>query len=295
MTFYACIDIGGTMIKYGLVDQTGKLMHTAKRPTEAYLGGKGIIQKVMAIVDQYLADYDLSGIAISSAGMVDPEEGAIFYSGPQIPNYAGTQFKQVLEKKYHLPCEIENDVNCAGLAEVISGSAKNSQITVCLTIGTGIGGCILLGEEIFRGYSNSACEVGYMHMNGHEFQQLGATTALVEKVANRKQDKMAEWNGYRIFESAKAGDQICIDAIDEMVDVLATGIANICYVMNPQTIVLGGGIMEQEGYLKEKMEGAIKRQLVSSLAEKTTIVFAEHKNDAGLLGAYYHFKERQKK
>lgn len=292
MATYACIDIGGTMIKYGLVDETGNILQQEMRPTEAHLGGPGILQKVEEIIDSFIAKHAITGIALSSAGMVDPDKGEIFYAGPQIPNYAGTQFKKVLEEKYKIPCEIENDVNCAGLAEVMAGVAKNSRVTLCLTIGTGIGGCILIGESIFHGYSNSACEVGYMHMGGQEFQQLGATTALIQKVAERKDENISDWNGYRIFEAAKAGDEICMTAIDEMIDVLITGIANICYVINPQIVVLGGGIMGQEEYLSRLMTTALKAKLVPSLAENTTLAFAKYQNNAGLLGAFYHFRTK---
>lgn len=292
MATYACIDIGGTMIKYGLVDETGNILQQEMRPTEAHLGGSGILQKVEEIIDSFIAKHAITGIALSSAGMVDPDKGEIFYAGPQIPNYAGTQFKKVLEEKYKIPCEIENDVNCAGLAEVMAGVAKNSRVTLCLTIGTGIGGCILIGESIFHGYSNSACEVGYMHMEGQEFQQLGATTALIQKVAERKDENISDWNGYRIFEAAKAGDEICMTAIDEMIDVLITGIANICYVINPQIVVLGGGIMGQEEYLSRLMTTALKAKLVPSLAENTTLAFAKYQNNAGLLGAFYHFRTK---
>lgn len=294
MAYYICIDIGGTMIKYGLVDEKGTIIDSEKRDTQAYLGGPGIVKKVMEIIDESVSKYEISGIALSSAGMVDPVKGEIFHSGPQIPNYAGTSFKKILEEKYHVPCEIENDVNCAGLAEVISGSAKGSQVTLCLTIGTGIGGCILLGKDIFRGYSNSACEVGYMQMENQEFQQLGATTALVIKVAEQKNQPINEWNGHSIFEAAKAGDTVCIKAIDEMIEVLTTGIANICYVINPQTVVLGGGIMGQESYLREKMSQKLRKKLLPSIGDNTTLVFAKHKNNAGLLGAFYHFKNQQK-
>lgn len=292
MTTYACIDIGGTMIKYGLVNQAGQILEKAQQPTQAHLGGVGIMQKVERIIDQYLTQTTLSGISISTAGMVDPIKGEIFYSGPQIPNYIGTKFKADLEAKYGLPCEVENDVNCAGLAEVMSGAAKGSRVTVCLTIGTGIGGCLLIGDEIFHGFSNSACEVGYMQVHGQAFQQLGATTALIKKVAQRHQEEEVHWNGYRIFEEAKAGNPICSEEIDAMVDVLTTGIVNICYVVNPQTVVLGGGIMGQEDYLKERMQVSLQEKLVPSLAEKTTLTFAKHQNSAGLLGAFYHFKQK---
>ena len=91
------------------------------------------------------------------------------------------------------------------------------------------------------------------------------------------------------FEEAKKGDKLCLLAIDEMVDILGEGIANICYVINPEVVVLGGGIMAQEQFLKERVECAVKRYLVSSIEEHTKIVFAKHQNDAGMLGAFYHF------
>ena len=97
------------------------------------------------------------------------------------------------------------------------------------------------------------------------------------------------WNGHHIFDEAKKGDAICVQAIEEMCDILGQGIANICYVINPEIVVLGGGIMAQENYLKERIERAVRRYLIASIAEHTKIVFAKHKNDAGILGAFYHF------
>ena len=171
--------------------------------------------------------------------MVDTKKGEIFHAAPLIPDYAGTRFKAVLEERFKIPCEVENDVNCAGLAESVSGAAMGSKSTLMLTIGTGIGGCIILDGEVYRGFSNSACEVGYMHMCGSDFQTLGAASILTKKVADRKGEPVEHWNGYRIFECADKGDEVCIRAIDEMTDVLGMGIANICYVLNPQTVVLG--------------------------------------------------------
>ena len=183
-------------------------------------------------------------------------------------------------------------MNCAGLAENVSGAAKGSRITLCLTIGTGIGGCILIDGEVFHGFGGSACEVGYMYMDGSDFQTLGAASILTKKVAAKKRRPQEEWNGYRIFEAAKQGDTVCLKAIDEMTDVLGKGIANICYVLNPQTVVLGGGIMAQEGFLKPRIQESIRRYLISDIADKTAVVFAKYQNDAGMLGAYYHFQKQ---
>lgn len=290
---YVSIDIGGTAIKYGIIDENENILAKDRMRTEAHKGGAGIMEKVIHIIEDYRKAYALSGICISTAGMVDVEKGEIFYSAPLIPSYVGTKFKEELEKRFSLPCEVENDVNCAGLAENISGAAKGSRITLCLTVGTGIGGCILIDGEIFRGHGSSACEIGYMYMDGSDFQTLGAASILTKKVSQRKQEAQENWNGRRIFEAAKQGDAICVKAIDEMTDVLGKGIANICYVINPETVVLGGGIMAQEGYLKSPIEQAIRKYLISDIAQKTTVVFAKYQNDAGMLGAYYHFQRQQ--
>ena len=292
MNPYVVIDIGGTSIKYGLADAKGQLLETHEMPTEAQKGGPHILNTTKEIVARYLKKHPLAGVAISSAGMVDPDKGEIFYAGPQIPNYAGTQFKKEIEETFQIPCEIVNDVNCAGLAEVTTGHAKGSNNAACLTIGTGIGGCLLLDGQVFHGFSNSACEVGYLHLPDGAFQDLASTTALVEYVAEHHGDPVEQWNGRRIFKQATEGDKICMAGIDRMVAYLGKGLANIAYVVNPEVIVLGGGIMAQEAILKPKIYRALCAELVPSLADKIRLEFAHHQNAAGMLGAYYHFRQK---
>ncbi|UUM61525.1 ROK family protein [Streptococcus suis] len=293
MTRYLAVDIGGTQIKYGLVDQEGQLLEQHKMDTQAHLGGLHILATVKDLVRKYKDNSDISGVAISSAGMVDHVKGEIFYSGPQIPNYAGTKFKAEIEATFGLPCEIENDVNCAGLAEGISGAGRDSQISLCLTIGTGIGGCLLIDKEIYHGSSNAACEVGYLPLSDGAFQDIASTTALVQHVADLHGDNPSEWDGYRIFQEAKNGNNKCQVAIHQLVDNLGKGIATITYVVNPEIVILGGGIMGQKEYLEPMIQEAIKRHLLPSLVEKTRIAFAKHENAAGMLGAFYHFAQKQ--
>lgn len=297
MKNYVSIDIGGTAIKYGVLDEKGYILEHDQMDTEASLGGPSILLKAVGIVERYREKYEICGICISTAGMVDTKKGEIIYSGPQIPDYIGTAFKQTMEDKFQVPCEVENDVNCAGLSEHVSGAAKGSSVTLCLTIGTGIGGCMVIGGQVFHGHSNSACEVGYMRVaDGQEFQNLGSASALCRRVTERKEKEgiAGKWNGYQIFLAAKAGDVICIEEIDRMVDILGEGIANICYVMNPQVVVLGGGIMAQKEYLLPKFRDSLRKYLLPSIAEKTVLKVAEHGNRAGMLGAFYHFKRMQK-
>lgn len=293
MRHYICIDIGGTSIKHGVILENGEFCETGEMPTEALkYGGPGILEKIHGITKRYLKNYAAEGICISTAGMVDCEQGKIIYAAPLIPDYTGTEIKKSLETAFGIPCEVENDVNCAGLAEYYAGAAKGGNISLCLTIGTGIGGSIIIDGKVFHGYSGSGCEVGYMHLPGGEFQDLGASSILVKKTAQYKKIDPASINGKFVFEQAKRGDEDCIRAIDEMVDVLGMGIANICYVINPQVVVLGGGIMAQKSYLESRIRKSLEKYLIPSVAVHTKLAFAENQNQAGMLGAYYNFKGR---
>ena len=122
MKQYICIDIGGTSIKYGIIQEDAAFLVTGEMPTEAMqYGGPGIMKKAVKIIEDYLVDYSPAGICISTAGMVDCEEGRITHSAPLIPEYTGTEIKKTLEEKFHLPCEVENDVNCLLFSPLAGG------------------------------------------------------------------------------------------------------------------------------------------------------------------------------
>lgn len=301
MKKYLSFDIGGTMVKYGLLEtntspdtslelQYVTVIETSEYPTEALKGGRYVVNKVKEVIKEYSTQHTLSGICISTAGLVNPVEGSIIYAEDSISNYSGLKVKEIIEESFNIPCEIENDVNCAGLSEQYMGAAKGSKITLCLTIGTGIGGCILIDGNILHGHAYSGGEVGYMSIKDSIFQNQASTTALIRDVATKKGIKdLSLLNGKRVFDLAKSGDEDCIIAIDNLCNVLAEGMANICYIINPQVIVLGGGIMVQQEYLKPKLEAALKKYLLDIICEKTKIVFAHNGNWAGLIGAYFNF------
>lgn len=289
MKEYICIDIGGTTIKYGIINEKGDFSKVEECDTEAHLGGPNILKKVTTLVEELKLNCKPQGVCISTAGMVDCKRGIITYAAPLIPNYTGINIKERIEQSCHLPCEVENDVNCAGLAECYAGASKGTDISVCLTIGTGIGGALIIDNKVFHGFSGSACEIGYMHLQGGAFQDMGASSILVKKVAALKNVSISSINGKYIFEQAKRGDKDCVCAISEMVDVLGMGIANICYMINPEIVVLGGGIMAQKEYLEPLILESVNQYLMESIMRNTKIAFAENQNRAGMLGAYYHF------
>ena len=293
MKNYISVDIGGTEIKYGLLAENGAFLKTAGTPTEAEKGGSYLMETTGRIVGSLLQT-DTAGICISTAGMVDSELGKILFANSNIPGYTGTEIKKRMEEAFHIPCEVENDVYCAGIAEYFSGAASGSSQALCLTVGTGIGGCVMVNGRILHGVSYSAGSVGYMHMpDGRTFEEAGSVTALVRRVAERKKENPNRWNGRKIFDCIAKQDEICIRAVDEMTDILGLGIANACYLFNPEVVVLGGGIMRQEAYLLPRIRASLERCLVPAVSLKTKLRAAMHHNKAGMLGAFYHFRGKQ--
>ena len=291
MKEYVCIDIGGTAIKAGVLDENARIIEQLNIPTEAMQGGSYVLARVKKIIERYIVLRKITGICISTTGMVDAAQGSIIYANENMPGYMGINLKKEIERTFGILCEVENDVNCAGLAEYWNGAAQKSQSALCMTIGTGIGGCAIVNGRLLRGISYSACEVGYMNINGNRFENQASTTALVKKVAERKKDKISEWNGKRILESAEKNDKICIEAINEMAEILGLGIANICYVLNPEIVVLGGGIMQRESILTDGIRKSEKNNLLPAISSHMRLELAHYHNAAGMTGAWYCFRK----
>ena len=183
-------------------------------------------------------------------------------------------------------------MNCAGLGEYWRGAGKGSKSMVCLTIGTGIGGSVILDGKLLNGIGYTAGEIGYMDVNGSYIQNIASSKYLVEKVQKEKREKEGITDaitGVDIFELAKKGDEICIAAINEIISNLSVGIRNIMYLLNPEVIVIGGGITAQKEYLEEKIRKEVNDGMISDMFRKTRIELAQQGNQAGLLCALYNF------
>ena len=295
MMYYICIDIGGTSIKYGVLSEKGEIFIDGTVSTKVTEKENFILSDVKKLIrnilDEY-RNYEIKGICVSTAGVVNPEKGEIAYAGPTIPKYTGTKIKEELEKEFSISCEVENDVNCAGLGEYWKGAGKGSKSMVCLTIGTGIGGSVILDGKLLNGIGYTAGEIGYMDVNGSYIQNIASSRYLVEKVQKEKEEKEGITDaitGVDIFELAKKGDEICIAGINEIISNLAVGVRNIIYLLNPEVIVIGGGITAQKEYLEEKIRKEVNDGMISDMFRKTRIELAQQGNQAGLLGALYNF------
>ncbi|MGG7097137.1 ROK family protein [Clostridium sardiniense] len=293
MRKYICIDIGGTNIKYGVLNEEGNILFDGSRKTSVYKDGNDILGDIDNIICNLINKYEVEGVGVSTAGVVDDESGTIIHAGKTIPGYIGTDIKGFIEEKFLLKCEVENDVNSAALGEAFLGSGKGYKSIFCMTIGTGIGGAIILNNDIVRGASKSAGEVGYINVNGKPIQEIASTKILVENVAKRKNIKVSDINGRIVFEEGKRGDSICYEEIDKLVDNLTELISSVVYFLNPEVIILGGGIMEQKEFLEPKINSSLKAKLPKAFFESTKIEFAKLGNRAGMIGALYNFMNKR--
>lgn len=292
MSCFVVVDIGGTGIKYGLMDSSGQLKEEHNMDTEAHKGGLSIIHKVKKIISDFKDENEIEGICISTAGMVCPKEGKIVHAGPSIPNYTGVEIKKIIEDEFNITCSVENDVNCAALGEFNYGAGKGTGSMACLTIGTGIGGSLIFQGNVLHGFSNSAGEVGYMMIEGEHFQNLASARVLVNNVAYRKGIDADSINGKFVFKGYEDSDKVCIEEVEKLAYTLALGISHIVYLVNPEVVVLGGGIMAREDILRPLIEENLKKHLIESVYRNTKLAFAELKNTAGMIGAFCDFKRR---
>ncbi len=275
-----CFDVGGMSIKYTIIEDEKILFNPLSTPTRVTKDNNYILQDILEIIEKYLDD-SIDVIGISTAGVVDNVKGEIVFAGPTIPKYTGTKFKEVIEKKYNKPCFVENDVNSAAYGEYVYNKYKGT--VFCMTVGTGVGGAIIIDGKIYTGNSMTAGEIGYMPMKFGEYQDKCSATFMLKEVEKKLGERL---NGIEIFERAKNGDKICNEVINQMIDNLTEGMLNIIYVLNPSMIVVGGGITAQGEYLENKIKININKKIISENF-KTEVKLAKLENKANLYGMFY--------
>ena len=282
------IDIGGTMIKYGLVSSDGEILSTDKIETEAEKGLENILNKIDNIFKGYKENNPV-GIAVSGTGQINGMIGKVIGGNPIIPNWIGTNLVKILEEKYNLPAVLENDVNCVALGEKWIGAGKDLSNFICLTIGTGIGGGIILNNQLFRGENFVAGEFGHTLIKKGEFEQFASTTALIRLVKERTGKIL---NGKEIFDLEKKEIVEYQEVISEWIENLTDGLSSIIYCFNPANIILGGGVIGQGEPLINRIKNSLFKKIGSQFKEKLNIIQAKLGNNAGMIGASYLLLEK---
>jgi predicted NBD/HSP70 family sugar kinase len=286
----ACIDIGGTSIKVGVLDKLGKIYY--KDELKVYQEIEEFTKIIFDWIENIKEKYDIEGIAISSPGAVDVKTG-IIGGASAIPCIHGPNWKEILFNKFNLNVSIENDANCAALAEAFNGSGKDIKDIMFVVCGTGIGGAIIHNGEIHHGRNLHGGEFGYMIMeeedgNFKNFSEVASTMSFVRKVRSYYNDD--SWDGIKVFSEAEKGNKICEEVIDKFYLNLAKGIFNLQYIYDPDIILLGGAISERENFTDEinkKLDYLLENIKIAKV--KPVIETCKHKKDANLIGALANF------
>lgn len=246
----AALDIGGTAIKHCLFDDRVPLDRTEvhETPTDAHFGGKVLMEKIQSIIE-HMDGFD--AIAVSSAGQIDTDRGTVVFATDNIPQYTGTPIRDILERRFHVPVTVENDVNAAALGEAVAGAGREYGTFLCLTYGTGIGGAIILNRAVYHGSSFSAGEMGHIitHAGGLPctcgnrgcYESYASTTALVRTV---KEYTGQTLNGREIFR--QLGDARVLQAVAVWIQEILWGLVSLIHIFNPPAVILGGGIMNED-------------------------------------------------
>ncbi|MCI5839266.1 MAG: ROK family protein [Peptoniphilaceae bacterium] len=270
------IDIGGTTIKSDVYDENLKSYNEFKElKTIANEKENLILETVVKLIDE---KENIDAVAIASAGVCDSEKGEIIYSGDTIPGYIGTNFYNAINK----PCILENDVNAAAYGELAKGNATENSFV--LTVGTGIGGAVITNGEILHGKNFSAGEIGYIKVNGKDWQHLASADALSKKYKKEKNLEYAD--GKILFENYEKKEKEAIKIIDEFAEDFASGLTYVSYILNPNTIVIGGGIMARSEILIPKIKKELEKKMYSKLF-MPDVLPAKLGNDAQRIGATY--------
>ncbi|WP_051348544.1 ROK family protein [Peribacillus kribbensis] len=289
---YIAFDVGGTHVKHGLLNWEGSFLKKGSYPTPC-LDLDQFLDQMTHAITEYKKEHAIQGIAISLPGFINIETGYSERAG-SIRVLDGKNLKELIEQMTGYQVEIENDGNCAALAEKLNGNAEDCQNFICLTIGTGIGGGIFINGRILHGSGYKGGEFGFMltppsteskpFMHGN-----ASTSALIQRYKELKQLKEVEAEGEAVFLAAEKDPEIG-ELLDTWYKNISYGIFNLAVTLNPEKILIGGGISQREDLIEEIL--ARLNQIPYWDEFNISLEPCKHRNDAGMLGALYHFKTR---
>jgi len=313
--YYIGIDLGGTNIAVGIVDENYKIIAKGSVPTEAQREGKEIIKDMGALCAKLVADAgltfdDIAYAGIAAPGAIDPAKGEVVYAN----NLPFECFPIADMLKEFIPVKrvlVENDANAAAKGEAVAGAARGVADAVMITLGTGVGGGIIIDHKVYAGFNYAGAELGHIVIehNGRQcscgrkgcWEAYSSATGLInmtkEKLAECKEkgiptlmEKMVadegKVSGKTAFAAMKQGDAPAKEVVDMYISYLGCGLSNIINIFQPEILVIGGGICNEKNYLTDPLKKIIKEETYGNTNIKPTeLKIAELGNDAGIIGA----------
>jgi glucokinase len=307
------IDIGGTKVLGGVVDESGLVIHRARRDTP-HEGGAALTQVIADVALELVQEFTIDSVGISVAGFISADRKTILAT-PNIADWNGVNLDQELTSRIGLPVVIENDGNAAAWGEFKFGAGRGRENILMLTVGTGIGGGIVSEGKLMRGSFGVAAEIGHIRVvpNGALcgcgalgcFEQYGSGTALlrhgrealkkrlsdgdsesVRAILSKGDGTVAGLKGSAITEAAREGDALALAIFQTLGDYLGAGIASLAIVLNPEAVVIGGGVVDAGDILLNPIRESMDRYMpYAGVHPYLEIIAAQLGNEAGLVGA----------
>ena len=310
MKYYIGIDLGGTNIAAGVCNSEFKIIAKASTPTNRPRLRKDICHDMVkvsleAIEKAGLTLSDIESVGVGSPGTVNSDLGVIEYSNNL--DFYNEPVAKYIRDEMGLPVYVENDANAAAYGEFVAGAAKGAKDAVCITLGTGVGGGIIIGGKIYSGFNYAGAEIGHMvvEVDGVQctcgrkgcFEAYSSATGLIrmtkEAMDAHPESKMHEMMGDHVsgrlaFNAMRAGDEAAKSVVDKYIKYLAEGIANTINIFQPEILCIGGGVCNEGDALMEPLKAEVRELVYSKRSERNTaIVRAELGNEAGVIGAAF--------
>ncbi len=303
------IDLGGTKIALGTVDEEGRVLELVRYDTETAGGYSAVINQVVEGVRRLegASGIPISGIGIGVAGQVDPGTGAVAFA-PNL-DWHDVPLRGDIEKACSIPVVVTNDVRAALWGEWLFGAGRGASDLVCIFVGTGIGGGIVSGGRVLEGCSNTAGEIGHMTVDlsgplcncgnrgcmealaggwaiarrAHE--SVKADPVLGSTILKMAGGKVEEITAKTLVQAFYAGDALAVKIVDEVTDALAAGVAALVNALNPCQILLGGGIIEGMPEMVSRIDKGVRSRALSTATGRLAICASKLGNRAGIIGA----------
>ncbi len=307
MTNTIGIDVGGTKVLGGVVSESGEILATARRETPRE-GGRALTQTIADVALELAKQFPVDSIGVSAAGFISSDRQTILAT-PNIAGWNGVNLDQELTQILDKRIVLENDANSAAWGEFRFGAGRGRRDLMMLTLGTGVGGGLILGGSVFRGAFGIGAELGHLrlvpdgHLCGcgirgcleqyasgsalmrHAREAINASPDLARNLLARGDGTLEGLKGHHITEAARDEDPVALAAFNTMANYLGAGIASLCAVIDPSCIVLGGGVIEAgEIFLGPTREAALRLIPFTGKHPYPDIVPAELGNNAGLVG-----------
>lgn len=307
MSLTVGVDVGGTKVLGGVVDASGKVLATSRRDTPRK-GGSELTKTIAAVALELMQDHSITAVGVSAAGFVSSDRKTMLAT-PNIADWNGVQLDLELTKLIGLPVVIENDANAAAWGEAKFGAGRNQAHMMMLTIGTGVGGGIVVNNELYRGAFGIAAEFGHLrvvpegHLCGcgargcfeqyasgsalrrHAREAISASPDLARNLLARGDGTIDGLTGQAITDAARDGDAVALAAFQTTAQYLGAGIASLAVLLDPSCVVIGGGVIDAGEILLAPTREAMKRYMpFAGKHPYPEIVAAELGNEAGLVG-----------